>query len=345
MQMRSVLFGSLIAAVGLTGQGCATRVRVQRIQPAEVEVHKGDRLAFVPFNGNDGAALQGVLERSISTGNFFQIVDRKHLDAVLAEQKRVMSGVTQDDGRVRVGELAAAGAILNGEAFVRFNDNRTSERRNCSRTDPKTQKVVSFPCTLYVHEGSVEYVAKLTLTDTTTGTVLAMRPYRKVKSDRNERYDAAPEPVTPGPLVDAARNEVADEFFRVISPHAVYEEVLLVKDGKLPQLETGNKFAQQGNWGQAAQFYGQAAQLVAGGAIKAADEVLAKAYYSLGLALVMQGDFAHGLENLNRAAGLDPDDDYISFTSRASRWAAEHDRLARQKATEGASEATGATEP
>lgn len=339
MNTRCALPTLLVALAALLGPGCATYARVKRLRPAEIAVQKGQRVAFVPLGGSDGRNLQGALEQQLTRGGFFQLVDRANMDAILREQRSVVQGTARDDGNVKVGELSAAGALINGEATAQGRETRRRTDDTCASYDARLKKMVSRPCTLHTVETTVEYTGRLSYVDTSTGEIKTTRPFQRRRSQSASAHDSMPAAVPAQPLVEACRREVADEFMKVIAPYEVHEEVLLVSDGKLPQLQAGNKFALVGNWQQAAQFYGQAAQLVSGGAVAVGDpQVQAKAYYALGLALAMQGDFQRGMEFLNRATGMDPNDDYVGLTARASEWARDSEKLAQEAAPVGASE-------
>jgi len=315
---------------------CTPTIRVQRMKPAEANIRGSTRVAFVPFRGNDGDQLSNELQRNVSQANFFQIVDREMMGQILQEHKLTLDGLMENDGSIKIGGLQSAGALIVGDATARYDEQITRERSTCSRFEKG--KRIEYPCTEVTRIGMAYYDANIKIVDTSTSRVLP-RPYRLKDGARVTAIDGnTPGPIDREQLIAGLRNQVARQFSNVIMPHPVTEEVELVKDGDLPQLAEGNRFAKVNNFEAAAQRYTEAVALASGNAVALSGEQKAKAFYSLGVALVLQGDFVNGLSHLKTAANLDPDEPYARMLARAQTWQQEAGKVSSQ--TAGATDGT-----
>jgi tetratricopeptide (TPR) repeat protein len=323
-----VLFAAGALAVLLLG-GCAPRVRVLRLQPGEIDLPRRTRVAFEPFSGNDGATLQAEIQAGLLRGGHYEVVERQMLDRIIDEQRRVVDGLTRA-GEVQAGELLAASALITGEARGRYSETLQSFQETCTAVDSKTGERFEYACVRHVRTGAVDYRASLRLVDVSTGRVLLARPYSTRWTRKTWAYDAEPGGINRSSLFSSCRDEVATRFIRAIAPHTVEEEVVLVTDRALPALEAGNKFAVYNDWAQAAVHYSQAVALATQQAATMSATVRAKPHYALGVALVMQGQYEQGIEQLTAATNLHPSDGYIQMLARARRWASDAARIAKQ---------------
>ncbi len=328
-----------LTVLGLAATACTPTVRVTRWKPAEIPTRSGTRVAVLPMSGNDADQLNGEIQRAISEGQFFELVDREVAAQVTAEQRMIIEGLAKNDGSVQMGGVLAAQLLLAGSANVSYNEDVQQSRSTCTRY--VNGKAQNYPCTRYTRTGRVRYTANLKVVDTSTSRSIP-RNYTKADDDRESSTDSVPPAIDSERLIANCRAAVVRDFMKVIAPYPVTEEIELVKDGDVPQLEQGNAFAKQNNWAAAAQRYGEAVALVSGGVREkfSKPEVRAKAFYALGLSLVMQGNYADGVEQLRQASNLAPEDRYANMLARAMTWKAEADKLA----TQGAAQTAGTSE-
>jgi hypothetical protein len=310
--------------------GCSSTVRVRRLKPAEAGISGRIRVAVKDFSGQDGTAFQGRLEQAIQSNGFHDLIDRSQLQSLLAEQSMSASALAREDGTVRMGDLLIAGAYVTGDAETRAVENTTSNRRQCSRFNPNTKKTDTYPCTDYTREGRANYVVNAKIIDVSTGKVLGTRNYRKERRASTSATDGQPRAINYDELVDGLRDEVVNEFMRVLAPYSVDEEVRLVTDGALPQLEEGNKFAALNQWSEAVQRYGAAVAAVSASSGMYKPESAARAFYSLGLGLVMIGEYDQGIGQLKRASSTVPSEEYVAMLARANQWKLESDKVKAQ---------------
>lgn len=310
--------------------GCQSTVRVRRLKPAEAGISGRIRVAVKDFGGQDGSAFQGRLEQAIQSNGFHELVDRSQLQSLLAEQSMSASAMAREDGSVRMGDLLIAGAYVTGDAERRVVENTTSNRRQCTRYNPNTKKNDTYPCTDYLREGRANYMVNAKIIDVSTGKVLGTRSYRKERHETTTATDGQPRAINYDQLVDGLRDEVVNQFMRVLAPYSVEEEVRLVTDGALPQLEEGNRFASLNQWSEAVQRYGAAVAAVSASSGMYKPETSARAFYALGLGLVMIGEYEQGLGQLKRASSTVPSEEYVGMLARANQWKLEADKVKAQ---------------
>jgi len=334
---RALLRTFVLAASALSTVACTPTVRVNRLRPAEVTIKASTRVAAGRFEGNDATQLSSELQAALGRTGHYQLVERAGIDEVIREQKLVAQGVATTEGtNVQLGALQAVEAILTGDGERDFQMSRSANYETCSRQEGPARKprTVQYACTRHVVEGRLVYRAHLRLIDVSTGGVIVTKAYKVNDPFRREAYDRMPSAPDSDAMISQARSRVVGRFLRVVAPYRVQESVELVTDGALPQLEEGNKFAELGNWSEAQRRYDAAAVAVSSpGASPYKPETRARAVYALGLSLVMQGDFDHGLPQLDNARRLKPESRYEDFYNRARGWSEEAKRLSAQGVT------------
>jgi hypothetical protein len=289
-------------------------------------------VAVERLHGNDGDLLGGEIAQAISTGRYFELVDRDATGRVANEQQMIVDGLAGNADGIQVGALEAAALFVSGDAHSDYDEDMQSLRTSCTRY--QNGKSSSYPCIRHTRLGRVRYTANLKVVDTSTGRSTA-RTFTRENRASASATDNTPARIDADALVARSRSEVTADFLGLIVPTPVQETVELVKDGDLPQLAEGNKFAQADSWAAATRRYSEAvARSNAGLAGKAFDtEVRAKAAYALGVALVIQGQFQEGIAQLTAAAELDANERYGAMLARAKDWEAEAKRLNEQGGT------------
>lgn len=107
-----------VVAVFMTG--CADKVRIQALNPAEVgEMASKKKVAITDFK-NDTVGLSGQIESQIAKQKldkkrYFTVLSRKDLASVMKEQKLQSSELLDATTASKVGALVGAQALVNGE--------------------------------------------------------------------------------------------------------------------------------------------------------------------------------------------------------------------------------------
>ncbi|OGP86092.1 MAG: hypothetical protein A2V87_11190 [Deltaproteobacteria bacterium RBG_16_58_17] len=139
----SCIFGKVIfiICVVLLTNGCATKIVLNMLQPAEYhQASLTKTVAVLPFSGQGGqqitSEIEGVLGSiSIDGKNYFTVVDRNAIDKILGEMKLNQSGMVDQSTAAEVGKLIGAQGIYTG-AVTQYNSTEgqyTEERSECSQ--------------------------------------------------------------------------------------------------------------------------------------------------------------------------------------------------------------------
>ena len=130
-----------LICVFLSINGCATKIALNMLQPAEYhQASLTKTVAVLPFSGQGGqqitSEIEGVLGSiSIDGKNYFTVVDRNSIDKVLKEMKLNQSGLVDQSTAAEVGKLIGAQGIYTG-AVTQYDSTEgqyTEERSECSK--------------------------------------------------------------------------------------------------------------------------------------------------------------------------------------------------------------------
>ncbi len=107
-------------AVILLASGCAQKVRIRALQPAEVGAMASKKKVAVSAFKNDHIGLSGKIEAELSNQKlnnkkYFTVLSRQNMAKIIAEQKLQSSELMDAATSAKVGELIGAQAIINGE--------------------------------------------------------------------------------------------------------------------------------------------------------------------------------------------------------------------------------------
>jgi tetratricopeptide (TPR) repeat protein len=140
---RSYISGKIIILIGvfLLINGCATKIPITMLQPAEYhEASLTKTVAVLPFSGQGGqqitSEVEGVLGSiNIDGKNYFTLVDRNALDKIMKEMKLGQSGMVDANTAAEVGKLIGAQGIYTG-AVTQNNSTEgpyTEPRQECTQ--------------------------------------------------------------------------------------------------------------------------------------------------------------------------------------------------------------------
>jgi tetratricopeptide (TPR) repeat protein len=266
--------------------GCATKVKVNMLQPAQYhEASLTKAVAVMPFSGPGGAPFAAELESVISgigidDKQYFTLVDRASIDKVLSEMKFSQSGLVDEKTAVRLGKLVGAQGIYTGVVNLNnYDDSHYTERRQtCTRYEQKKDdkgRTYQGACIhwRYYNVNCLKRVANFSATprhvDVSTGRVLYSRNLSATK-DSSGCEDTRPiqsETV----LLEQARQQVKNEFRRDIAPYYVTREIKLLdsKDGidskeAVSKLKRGMEYADKGRLDSACELWGEARNMAPG---------------------------------------------------------------------------------
>lgn len=320
----------LLLSFAVFGAACGTtRFQVQRRVPAEVNVPAGKPMAVARIQGEQGDALVAELTEVLVGTKRFEILERRNLEAAIAELKFSSEGYVADETAISFGNMTGAAALVVGEVrSAAYNETLSSQADKCSREGALVD------CTHHTRSAVANLAVQLSVIETESAKVLAAKSF-EARRDRHARAtDAEPPPLNAkDELLAECRAEIVQGFVGVVAPRDVMEWVVLREDDDLPELEIGNNYAQVGNWTKAVEQYRFAIAKAEAAAME--PELRAAAYYDLGLGLGYSGSFDEGIAEIERAFAIDPAALYRDQIQTLRRYKEEAARIAEQEGAKG----------
>ena len=117
---KTIKLGLLVLSLSILSTGCAQKIRIKALNPAEVgEMASKKKVAISNFK-NDTVGLSGKIESQIAKQKldrkrYFTVLSRKDMAKVIAEQKLQSSELMDESTSAKVGKLIGAQAIINGD--------------------------------------------------------------------------------------------------------------------------------------------------------------------------------------------------------------------------------------
>ena len=213
--------------------GCAQKVTVKALKPAEVSRAATTKKIAVSNFKNDRPNISGKIEADLAKHKldgkqYFTIVSRQDLDKVLKEQKIQNSGLIDPTTATEVGKLIGAQAIISGRtgeastSDTKFYETRTKCNKNgCWE--------IRVPCTKRV----AGLDAEIRMIDTQKGDIIYADTINKTAAWKHCSDDSHTLPSTTMASQRLA-SSIANDFTYKLLPHYVYYKVSLLED---PDLE------------------------------------------------------------------------------------------------------------
>ncbi len=313
--------------------GCATKIRINMLQPAQYhEASLTKAVAVLPFSGPGGREFAAELESviagvGIDDKQYFTLVDRASIDKVVSEMKFSQSGLVDEKTAVKLGKLVGAQGIYTGIVTRNnYDDSHYSERRQtCTRYEQKRDdkgRVYEGACIQWryynVHcvKRIANFAAAPRLVDVATGRVIYARSLTAM-ADSSGCDDTRPvqsEIV----LLEQAKERVKKDFRRDVAPYYITREIKLMDstDGiaskeAIDKLKRGMEYADKGRMDNACELWGDARNLAAG-----SHALL----YNLGVCAESRGDLENALSLYKQSDRLlgKPDDDITLALGRVN---------------------------
>ena len=260
--------------------GCATKIKVNMLQPAQYhEASLTKAIAVLPFQGHGGKAfaaeLEGVLAGiGIDDKRYFTLVDRGAIDKTISEMQLSQSGLVDQKTAVKLGKLIGAQGIYTGIVTQnKYDDNPYREnRQTCNRYEKKRDKdghEYRGDClswnryTVNCMKRVASFAVSPKLVEVATGRIIYTRDLSAM-TDSSGCEDTRPvqsELV----LLERVRESVKKEFRRDIAPYHITLEIKLMdstdgiesKEAK-DKLKHGIEYADKGRMDSACELWGEA---------------------------------------------------------------------------------------
>jgi tetratricopeptide (TPR) repeat protein len=307
-------FSLILALVFLVG--CAPSLRVPVTKPAEINLKGFNKIAIGEISGNAGQSVANLITTRLFESGRFEVVDRENLQRIMSEHRLNLVGAIDQNTAAEVGKLLGASALIFGNSNASFNQ-QTSISQYYKKKDGSSYR--------YFNKDAVAKVnSNLRVVDLTTGKILAIKSLSENASAKDWAENEWPPDIDRDALIGKAVSQTVDEFMKMIAPYTVYVDVNF-EESKLPEVESGIKFAKQGLWKDAIEQFESAVS-------KSSDD--AGAWYNLGIAYEYNYMFEKAIEAFKKANIIKPSDKYMNEISNVKRLEAERKKLAQQGVVE-----------
>ena len=313
--------------------GCSKQVRIQALQPAEIDrATMTKNIAVVAFK-YDRVALSSKIESNlahhrIENKPFFTIVSRSDFDDVIREQKLQNSGLVDTEDIVEVGNLIGAQAIISGNVGrTSLQDSHFYETRVACR-DKKCKETYYYDvrCTKRV----VSLSADIKMVDVTKGDIIYAENLSDSRAYKHCRDDSHPLPSKESVAQKLARN-LADRFTYKLTPHYRYFHVELLEKPNLDYTDIQEDLLKHSLQYIEQNRYEKASSLLAR-LVESTDQQSYVAFYNLAVVKEAQGDYEKAKLYYERADTLtmEPNEVVSIAYNRINNTINEHRTTTRQ---------------
>ena len=285
--------------------GCAQKVSIRALEPAEVDRVANTKKITVTNFQNDTVGLSRKIESNlasfeIDSKNYFTMVSSNDFDKIIREQKIQNSGLVEQKTAVAVGELIGAQAIISGNVGTPTSQDSNFYETRARCADKKCSELVYYNvrCVKRV----VGLSAEIRIVDVEKGDIVFADTL-----DKNAVYKHCSDDSNPLPSTSMAAQKLsismANIFTYRLTPHYRSFSVILLEDPDLDYddkqeelLEVSLQYIEQGRYDKAEQFLTQL--------IDSTNSQSYVAFYNLGVVKEAQGNYEEAKEYYGYADNL-----------------------------------------
>lgn len=222
-----------VFAIALLLNGCAQKVTVKALEPAEVSGAANTKnIAVTPFH-RDYVNLADKIEVSISKQRidgkpYFTVINRTDLDTIISEQKIQNSGLMDESTAVEVGNLLGAQAIISGSVNPPslHDDHYYVERTKCKgKGDDRKCWEVKVSC----KKRTIALSAQIRMVNVSTGEIIYADNVSRQQQWSHCADDSRTIPSKQSGTQYLA-NSIASNFAYKLTPHYRHISVTLLED-------------------------------------------------------------------------------------------------------------------
>lgn len=263
----------------------------------------GLKVTKIAFGPASGECADQIVEALISdfVSNQVEVVDRQHLDAVLAEHHLTISGSVDQKSAAAIGKLLGPSALI----FVKTQRCATqqdrlyaTETRHDRQTDKDYQVRVYYARTRAFLKVSIQTV------DLATGRIFAARTLDFSPEQSNESVEGYPEAPAEFDVLDMAIQSAVTDVHQMFLPWSE-ETSLIYYDDKDCGLKHAYALVKAGDL-SGALLRSQENLEACKNIPNVKPKLLGHAYYNLGMNYAMRSEYDMALANFREAAKLIP---------------------------------------
>lgn len=233
MRSSKVIFFLAVSTLFLSG--CAQKVGMKALQPAEVDRVSNTKKITVTNFKNDRVGLSNKIEASLASfqldnKNYFTLVNRNDFDKIVREQRIQNSGLMDPSKAVKVGELIGAEAIISGNVGTPSSQDSYYYEKRSKCADKKCKKIVKY--SVRCKKRVVGLSSELRIVDVAKGDIIFADTLYKSSEHRHCSDDSVAIPSTEMAAQKLA-NAMARSFSYKLTPHYRHFSVALLEDPDL----------------------------------------------------------------------------------------------------------------
>jgi tetratricopeptide (TPR) repeat protein len=318
-----------LSLVSLFLFGCSTvGVKVPVMRPAEINLKGKNELVVGRMSGRKADKMNAYVKQKAVDSGYFKVIDRKHLDRVMAELKLSTSDLVDTDSRKKLGKLMTGSVLIMGNILdYNYTEDMSREVRECTKKVKK--KVYKYRCTRYYRKGTAVVRASFDIVDIETGETLRSKALEGKRSYATSATNEQPAGIDSNLLLDTCMKIVATDLIRAIAPWKDIVTAKFKKDGDLPMMETGIIYAQAGLWDDALSQFKSAVEM-ADTNPDISPKVAALAHWNLGLAYEYTAQFDDAEASVKKAFALSSNADYLRELKNIEKRKSENKKLRQQ---------------
>jgi len=234
--MKKVLFFNLTILSILFMSGCAQKVQMKALVPAEIDrVADTKKITITNFK-NDRVGLSSKIEAKLAQvqidgKNYFTLVSRKDFHTIIEEQKIQNSGLMDPNMAVKVGNVVGAEAIISANVATPTSAKSYFYEKRAKCADKKCEKLLYY--NVRCMRKVVSLQAELRIVSVEEGDIIFADT---LGNSTNYKHCSDDQRVLPSTQMAAQRlaSTIADRFVYKLTPHYKNFSVALLEE---PDLE------------------------------------------------------------------------------------------------------------
>lgn len=309
--------------------GCSTvGVKVPVLRPAEINLKGKKELVIGEISGRQSNKMSAHVKQKAVDSGYFKVIDRKHLDEVMAELKLSTSDLVDSSSRKKLGKLMTGSILIMGDILdYTYREKSTKKTQECTKM--VNNKLYKYKCTRYYRKGTAIVRAAFDVIDIETGETLRSKTLESKQNKSTQATDKRAPKIDRNSLLDTCMQKIASKLMRSIAPWREVVTANFKKNGDLPMMEVGISYAQAGLWDDALEQF-EAAVEVADTNPEISPKVAAQAHWNLGLAYEYTGQFEDAEVCIKKAFAISTDADYLKELQNIEKLKSDHKKLREQ---------------
>ena len=255
---------------------------------------KIDRIAFGPTSGQ---CADDIVSATISSfvSNDIEVIDRHHLNSLLAEHDFSLSGYVDQTTAAEIGKILGPTALV----FIRVQRCVTEQDRLSERESRYSEKRGNYTVIKHIARTRTFLKGSMQTVDLATGRIFAAKTFEFSPEAKNESYEGRPEFPSKYDVLDTALGASALYIKRMFVPWTERRKLVYYNNKKC-NLKDSYMLMKAGDYAGALRLSEQSLADCKSNP-KTKEKLLGKAYYNVGIGHFIQNDYQKANEYFLKA--------------------------------------------